>query len=86
MLFAGDKAVELERNQQLYRDARAIARALSGDISGAIKDFQIVIEKIDTDSDMGKKRQTWLEALESGTNPFTPEVIKELRSEVVVDG
>jgi len=40
---------------------------------------------MDTD-DMGKKRHIWLEALEAGENPFTPEVIEELRSEGVVDG
>ena len=78
VLFACEKAVELDDKNGLYRDSRGLARALTGDNAGAIEDFQAFIEW--TEDDESKvQRQSWIEVLSSGVNPITPSVIKSLR-------
>ena len=68
-----DKAVELEYNAG--HKSRGLARALTGDIQGAIEDFQAHYDKNDWDSEV----QEWIEILEKGKNPFTEEVLEGLR-------
>jgi hypothetical protein len=66
-----------------YCDTRGIARALTGDIQGAIKDFEAAITS--TSNVLNKKqkaqRQQWIDALRKGQQPFTPEVLKQLNLE-----
>ncbi|MFB2836605.1 hypothetical protein [Floridanema evergladense] len=47
VMFAGEKAVELEPNEGDWRDSRGLARALTGDVKDAIEDFQIFIAQTD---------------------------------------
>ncbi|MDM8561772.1 hypothetical protein QUF54_00280 [Candidatus Marithioploca araucensis] len=73
-----EKAVALAPENWGIRDSRALARALTGNIQGAIEDLQFVIEKSD-DEEYKSKRQGWLDSLQKGENPFTEEVLKKLR-------
>jgi WD40 repeat protein len=75
-----ERAVELERDDPDIRDSRGLARALSGDVkdvSGAIEDFQFFAAK-SPNADRKRQRQGWIDALNQGQNPFTPELIKQL--------
>jgi Tol biopolymer transport system component len=78
VLPACEEAVKLSPNSTYIRDSRGLARALSGNIQGAILDFQYVV---DNDSgDWVKERRQWIEDLKAGKNPFTPEVLESLKS------
>ncbi len=81
VIFAGEKLVKLLPNKEICRDTRGLARALTGDISGAIADFQAVVDSdlFDKRKELKAKRQRWLAALKQGNNPFTPEEMEELR-------
>ncbi|WP_071515904.1 pentapeptide repeat-containing protein [Geitlerinema sp. PCC 9228] len=83
VLSAGDKAVEREPENGRWRDTRGLARALTGDVAGAIEDFQSVLENhtFSHDPEKQQKRQRWLQALQAGENPFTPEELDKLRPE-----
>ncbi|RKZ90371.1 MAG: hypothetical protein DRR19_10270 [Candidatus Parabeggiatoa sp. nov. 1] len=78
-----DKAVALATKGDCHiRDSRALARALTGNIKGAIKDFQsFVASDCEDDDESKKQRQRWIEVLRRGENPFTPEELERLRSE-----
>lgn len=81
VLEAGDKAVQLEPHDQDWRDARGLCRALTGDIAGAIEDFEAVLNWDLFHPARKEKRRRWLEALQAGRNPFTPEEMEALRQE-----
>ncbi len=73
-----EKAVALAPENWDIRDSRALARALTGNIQGAIEDFQFAIKK----SKNGKYKSEargWLDSLQKGENPFTEEVLEEMR-------
>ena len=59
-------------------DGRGLARALTGDIEGAIIDFQVYVEWT-SNKEEKTQRQEWIKALQAGENPFTDELLKELR-------
>jgi tetratricopeptide (TPR) repeat protein len=64
------------------QDTRGLAKALSGDLPGALADFTNYLEHSTSDSpQIREKRRTWVEALRRGVNPFTSEVLTALRSE-----
>jgi len=73
-----EKAVELAPEDGSIRNRRALARALTGNIQGAIEDFQFAIEKSDG-KEYKSKAQGWIEVLKKGENSFTEEVLKEMR-------
>ncbi len=83
VLYAGEKAVELEPDNGMYLDTHGLARALTGNVTGAIEDFQAVLDSgyFDNRESLKQKRQRWLEALRAGENPFTPEEMEALRRE-----
>jgi len=63
------------------RDPSAgLVRVLLGDFEGAIADFELLIEQITWNAGRRAQRQAWVEALRVGHNPFTPEVLAELRA------
>ncbi len=68
-------------NNEVCLDIRGLARALTGDISGAIADFQAVVDSdyFDYRKGLKAKREYWLAALKQGNNPFTPEEIAALQ-------
>ncbi|WP_083389756.1 ribosome assembly protein 4 [Trichormus sp. NMC-1] len=78
VMFACEKAVNLSPNYGDYRDSRGLARALTGNYSGAIEDFEAYIKWIDN-KDSKTQRQGWVKDLKAGKNPFTDAVLKKLR-------
>jgi tetratricopeptide (TPR) repeat protein len=85
VLHACDRAVELDPENGKYHNTRGIARALTGDYPGAIKDFQFYIEwKRDKKRpELIKKRQNWIQELNNKQNPFDPNVLEKLREEEI---
>ena len=78
-----DKAVELDKTGYSY-DSRALALALLGRFEEAIGDlkrFLLLTEENDPRAyaRYAESRQGWLEALERGEDPFTPEALERLR-------
>ena len=66
------------------RDSRGIARALTGDYSGAIVDFQVFVQRYKGDSSRVAQvvqREAWIAKLEAGQNPFDEATLKALREE-----
>ena len=80
VMFACEKAVALEPKNEYIISVRGLAKALTGDTQGAIEDFEVYVKQ--TSNSWGKsKRQSWIKDLRDGKNPFTPEVLEELRKE-----
>lgn len=71
------------------RDTFGIALALTNKPAEAIVEFQAYLDWIKSEEDLrnayynryGKRREEWIAALEQGQNPFTPEVLEQLRIE-----
>ena len=90
ILFASEKVIHSRPSYPIYQDTRGLARALTGDLPGAIQDFESVLEVIGDNTifcgayrflSFGdvEQRRKWLEALRLGQNPFTPETLEALR-------
>ncbi len=74
-----ERAVSLAPGHGGIRDSRGLARALTGDVAGAIADFEAFVTW--TGGDRARaQRQDWIVALQSGKNPFTAEVLERLRN------
>jgi WD40 repeat protein len=80
VMDACDTAVALEPENGRFRDSRGLARALTGNIEGAIEDFQAFVDWTDQ-QERKAKRQRWIEALRVDENPFTKEEIENLFNE-----
>lgn len=74
-----ERAVALGPDIPAYRDSRAVARAVSGDYSGAIEDFRLVVEVFKSMGD--EKRAFWLRELEAGRDPFDEATLRALLDE-----
>jgi len=74
-----EQAVMLKPEKSFFRTSRGLARALTGDIEGAIEDFQVYVDSPISEEER-KSFQGWIDALRAGENPFTPEVLELLRS------
>ena len=66
------------------RDSRGLARALTGDVEGAKEDFRYFIDWLEENPRLDSRklqeqRREWIEQLEAGDNPFTPQKLEELR-------
>jgi len=83
VMEACETAVALEPENRKFRDSRGLARALTGNIAGAIEDFQAFVDWTD-DEERRLKRQHWIDALRAGENPFTEEEIESLFDEQIV--
>jgi WD40 repeat protein/tetratricopeptide (TPR) repeat protein len=84
VLFAGDRAVTLDPENFETYDTRGVARALSGDLPGAIEDFTIFIKRAKGIEGLAKRvalRKRFIAALRKGRNPFDEETIEQLRRE-----
>lgn len=83
VLPACETAVNQKPSMKIYQDSRGLARTLTGDLLGALADFQTVLDSgiFDQAKFEGKKhrRQRWTRALKAGENPFTSNEIDELR-------
>ena len=73
-------AVTLDPKNESYRDSRGLARALTGNLKGAIEDFQYYVDRAD-DEKRKEQRQAWIKDLLAGRNPFTAEELKKLREQ-----
>ena len=72
------QAVALVPDNGDVRDSRGLARALTGDVAGAIDDFEAFVAWTQNDRDRAQ-RQDWIAALRAGENPFTAEELRSLR-------
>jgi tetratricopeptide (TPR) repeat protein len=72
-----DKGVEMYPQYGSIRESRGLARARTGNIEGAIEDFQSAIKLTDKD-EIKSRSQRWINELRAGTNPFTPEELEKL--------
>jgi len=79
VLFAGEKAVSLSPDRKSYPDSRGLARALTGDLDGALTDFQTALDWPGFSDSVKARRERWVAALQAGENPFTPEELDALR-------
>jgi len=77
VLWACDRGVELARRYPGLLVSRALARALTGELAGALAD----LEEAPAAGWMEDRARTagGIEALRRGENPFTPEVLGSLR-------
>jgi len=66
------------------RDSRGLARALTGDVDGAIQDFQFFVEWVGGDSGRQAqvdRRRGWIAYLKIDVNPFDAQTLEELKHE-----
>lgn len=77
VLDACESAVALAPDNINIIDSRGLARALSGDREGAIDDFTTFVEGAQNDT-RKFQRQSWIDALEAGEDPFTADVLRLL--------
>ena len=79
VLEACDRAVAVtpaaDDNLDYAHQSRAIARALTGNLQGAIADLEDTGASSDDDALTGR----WISALQQGRNPFTPAVLERMR-------
>ncbi|MBW4693561.1 MAG: TIR domain-containing protein [Lyngbya sp. HA4199-MV5] len=73
-----EKAIASYPRNGEFRDSRGFARAMTGDFVGAIEDFQAFIDWTDED-DRRAQRQRWINQLQQGNNPFTPQELQKLK-------
>ena len=79
VIQAGEKAVALDLEDNVCRDTRGLARALTGDIEGALADFQAALDGDYLTDHERPRRERWVEVLKAGQNPFTPDELEALR-------
>jgi tetratricopeptide (TPR) repeat protein/DNA-binding XRE family transcriptional regulator len=80
-----EQMVEIDP-RPIFRDSRGLTYALLGDYEAAIADFEVFVAWLEAQSNEVwqqplARRQAWLETLQAGENPFTPEVLAEIRHE-----
>jgi tetratricopeptide (TPR) repeat protein/DNA-binding winged helix-turn-helix (wHTH) protein len=78
VMFACEKAVALSPKDGDIIESRGLARALTGDIEGAIADFQVYVNWT-SNEEKKAQRQEWIKVLQTGGDPFTDKLLKELR-------
>jgi hypothetical protein len=64
-----DRAVQLEPGNTGIRDSRGVARALTGNVTGAIEDFRAYSADASNSAASRNQRRGWADALQSGTSP-----------------
>jgi tetratricopeptide (TPR) repeat protein len=79
VMNACDKAIETAGKFGNILDSRGVARALTGNTAGAIEDFQLYVKQR-PDNDDRRKRQSWIDELSQGEQPFTQTVLDALLS------
>jgi len=81
-----EQAVDADKSSA-SRDSRGLVYVQLGKFQDAIKDFHAVVDELKDSNDpdlqaIASGRQEWIQSLEAGLNPFTPEVLAKLRNEV----
>ncbi len=78
VINACNEAVRSAPRDPEFRDSRGLARALSGDLEGAIEDFDFFLQEV-TDEERFNQRSEWTAQLRAGQNPFDEELLRSLR-------
>jgi tetratricopeptide (TPR) repeat protein len=84
VMAACERAVALESDNGAIHDSRGVARVLTGDYPGAIKDFQYYLEwgpKHGHTEEEIRQRQDWIRMLQVHQNPFNEELLRRLRDQ-----
>jgi WD40 repeat protein len=86
VLDACGRAVALAPYNAKYRDSRGLARALTGDPTGAIEDFEAFIawaNEQDPESNQAAitQREHWIADLRAGRQPFDEETLRQLHEQ-----
>lgn len=79
-----DRAVAMDTTVTGIRDSRGVARALSGDVPGAILDFQAYVGDTRNPAASRERRRSWVAALKRGTavtSIFSDQVLAALLAE-----
>jgi WD40 repeat protein len=77
VMVACDRAVALEPDNRPWRISRGLARAMTGNRTGALEDWQVCTTPQDTP--LCVHAQRWSTLLQAGENPFTPDELTRLR-------
>lgn len=101
VLDACDRAVELSPDSGPFHSARGIARAMTGDRTGAVEDLQAFVgwasssglflpDRVYSDAgaldvDAVIRRREWITELAGGRDPFTPRVMSAIWREFLED-
>jgi hypothetical protein len=64
-----------------YVDSRGLNRALNGDFSGAIQDFQQFANDVTTTPALRQDRLNWIAKLKTGSSPFDRDLLERLHRE-----
>ena len=84
VIFACETAVKMDPEQGAYRDSRGLARALTGDLAGAIEDFNAYVlwqKENENNLEVIDLRKGWMDDLEAGEQPFDAVLLEQLRNE-----
>jgi hypothetical protein len=79
-LYSCDQAVARDRSSLAARDTRGVARALKGDLTGAIEDFEAFVATVEP-GEIKSRRLRWIDALKKGTNPINSAELEAVRRE-----
>jgi tetratricopeptide (TPR) repeat protein len=80
IIKACELAVRLAPDNGGFRDSRGLARALTGDLQGAIEDFRFFLEwgsGREPEKELDRRR-AWIAELEAGRNPFDRATLESL--------
>ncbi len=79
VLPACELAVTLDPGRGLYRDSRALAFALLGELGSAAQDLRDFLASPDAhDPEVAAQRTRWLARLDSGQSPFDATTLSSL--------
>ncbi|MEA5546439.1 tetratricopeptide repeat protein [Limnoraphis robusta CCNP1324] len=78
VMFACENAVQLAPENGWIYNSRGLARALTGDVDGAIEDFETFVQLAGNEEEKAQ-RNGWIESLKKNENPFTDEVLQKWR-------
>ncbi len=75
VMFACENAVQLAPDNGWIYNSRGLARALTGDVDGAIEDFETFVQLAGNEEEKAQ-RNGWIESLKKGENPFPEEMLE----------
>jgi hypothetical protein len=84
VLDACEAAVAAAPEDGGIRDSRGLARALTGDVAGAIADFEFAVawaRETGNEEAFIDSREGWIAELRAGRDPFDEETLAQLRGE-----
>jgi len=84
VMFACEQALELEPKRGDYVHTRGLARALTGNYTGAVEDFQFFVKwakDAKLSEDLVKEREVWIQELKSDRNPFDEATLMAMRTQ-----